>query len=229
MGARMLVLRSLVLRSLALLGLLGATFGCSQGQKIDDWIRTWSDGDGSALVEALPRAFPSSSIEEQRDALNRVARGEPTPSSALAAEALCRIAGLGDPLETASLLFNESDDALTEPQWFLWIAGYSYNWVCNSGLTSCYFEFDERQYADRVRVYEAIGARRAAKAMRDADRAFGAAGPPVTLAGRQAMLTDDLRDQLTAVNPRFWECGDEITTQSYLYALEHPEDFHRPE
>jgi hypothetical protein len=52
------------------------------------------------------------------------------------------LTGLGDPLATAYRLFNETKGALTEPQWFAWIAGYSYNWVCSSGLSACYFGFD---------------------------------------------------------------------------------------
>lgn len=146
-------------------------------------------------------------------------------ASANAAAALCRLAGLGDPLNTANKLYNESDRPVTEPQWFAWIAGYSYNWICNSGLRACYFDFDDRQFADRIRVYEAMGASTAAQVLREADWAFGAAGPAPTGAGRAAAISDELYQRLDALDQRFFACGHEIFTRAFLYALEHPSDF----
>ena len=192
---------------------------------MDDWIRSWDDGDGGALLEALSRTFPEASVAEQRRALESLARGSYSSTSTLAGEALCRLAGLGNPCDTAYRLYNKSDAKLTDPQRFLWIAGYGYNWVCSGGLSVCYFAFDEAHFADRVRVYEVIGAKQAAQVMREADQAFGPNGPAATLAGRQAQITDALDARLDKASRRFWACGEEIYTQAYLYALEHPGDF----
>lgn len=180
---------------------------------------------GAELLAAVRGACPNCADEDLRAALDSVARGRPTKASACAAAALCQLAGLGDPLDTAYKLYNSSDRTLTEPQWFAWIAGYSYNWVCNSGLSACYFDFDERQFSDRVRVYESIGAKTAAQVMREADQAFGAAGPAPTLAGRQAAISDEIYQRLKELSPRFWACDNEIFTCVFLYALEHPADF----
>lgn len=122
-------------------------------------------------------------------------------------------------------LFHAGGRALTEPQWFAWIAGYSYNWVCNAGLAACYYEFDGKHFADRIRVYDAIGVKVAAQVLREADRLFGAGGPAPTLAGRQAAISDEIYERLKALSPRFWACDHEIFTCVFLYALEHPADF----
>jgi hypothetical protein len=61
--------------------------------------------------------------------------------------------------------------------------------------------------------------------MREADKAFGTAGPPPTLAGRQAASSDDVIQRLKDLSPKFWACGDEIFTRVFLYAREHPADF----
>jgi hypothetical protein len=181
--------------------------------------------NGAELLAVVRGACPDCPDEDLRAAFDSVARGRPTQASACAAAALCQLAGLGDPLDTASKLFNSSDRTLTEPQWFAWIAGYSYNWVCNAGLSACYFSFDDRQFSDRIRVYEVIGAKTAAQVMREADQAFGASGPASTLAGRQAAISDELYQRLKELSPRFWACDNEIFTCIFLYALEHPADF----
>jgi hypothetical protein len=181
--------------------------------------------DGAELLTAVRHACPEASNDDLRAACDTVARGRPTMASANAAAALCQLAGLGDPLNTANKLFNESDRQLTEPQWFAWIAGYSYNWICNSGLRACYFDFDDRQFADRIRVYEAMGASTAAQVLREADRAFGDAGPAPTGSGRAAAISDELYQRLDALGQRFFACGHEIFTRAFLYALEHPSDF----
>lgn len=191
------------------------------------FIERWDKGyiDGAELLAAVRVACPDCTDSDLRAALGSVARGRPTPASSCAAAALCQLAGLGDPLDTAYKLFNAADRTLTEAQWFAWIAGYSYNWVCNAGLSACYFDFGDKQFADRLRVYEAMGARTAAQVLREADQAFGAAGPAPTLARRQAEISDDLYKRLEELSPRFWACGDEIFTCAFLYALEHPADF----
>ena len=191
------------------------------------FIESWDKGhiSGTELLAAVRAAFPDCAHSDVLAALDSVARGRPTGASACAAAALCQLAGLGDPLDTAYELFNASERTLTEPQWFAWIAGYSYNWVCNSGLSACYFGFCDRQFADRVRVYEAIGAKTAAQVIREADQAFGAAGPAPTLAGRQAAISDVLDQRLEELGPRFWACDHEIFTCVYLFALDHPADF----
>ena len=114
---------------------------------------------------------------------------------------------------------------LTEPQWFAWIAGYSYNWICNSGLPACYFEFGDQQYADRIRVYDTIGAKAAAAVLRDADQAFGEAGPPPIAVERGAAWSAELHRRLEALGPRFSACKYEIFTCIFLYSLDHPGDF----
>lgn len=192
-------------------------------------IERWDKGyiDGAELLAAVRGACPDCPDHDLRAAFESVARGPLTAASACAAAALCQMAGLGDPLQVAYKRFNEGGRTLTEPQWFAWIAGYSYNWISNAGLGACYFEFDDKQFADRTRVYEAIGARTAAQVMRDADQAFGAAGPAPTLAGRQAANSDALDQRLEELSPRFWACDDEIFTCIYLFALEHPADFRR--
>jgi len=191
------------------------------------FIERWDKGyiNGAELLVAVRGACPKCPDQDLRAALDAVARGPLTDASACAAAALCQLAGLGDPLNTAYQLFNEGDHALTEPQWFAWIAGYSYNWVCNAGLSACYFSFGDKQFADRIRVYETIGSKTAAQVMRDADQAFGAGGPSPTLAGRQAAISDRLDQRLKELSPRFWACDKEIFTRVFLYALEHPEDF----
>ncbi len=195
---------------------------------MDAWVQSWDGGDGAALLVALAEQFPAASDSERRSALERIARGPCSPASTRAAQALCRLAGLGEPHETAYRLYNKSEGAPTEPQWFLWNAGYSYNWICNSGLSACYFEFDDRHFADRIRVYEAIGAHAAAQVLREADLAFGPNGPAASLEGRQAKISAALDATLDGLSRRFWKCGDEINTRSYLYALEHPDDFRLP-
>jgi hypothetical protein len=77
-------------------------------------------------------------------------------------------------------------------------------------------------------VYDAIGAKTAAQVLRDADQAFGDAGPAPTLAGRQAAISDELDQRLKELSPRFWACDDEIFTCIFLYALKHPADFQSP-
>lgn len=157
--------------------------------------------------------------------MEQVARGPKTRASANAAAALCQLAGLGDPLDTAYRLFHTPGRTLTEPQWFCWIAGYSCNWVCNAGLSACYFDFGDRQFADRIRVYDTIGATTAAQVLREADQALGTTGPAPTLAGRQAAISDELEQRLRELSPRFWACDHEIFTCAFLFALEHPADF----
>jgi hypothetical protein len=119
------------------------------------FIERWDKGyiNGAELLAAVRGACPGCPDQDLRAALDAVARGPLTAASACAAAALCQVAGLGDPLDLAYRLFNEGGRTLTEPQWFAWIAGYSYNWVCNAGLSACYFDFDDRQFADRIRVY----------------------------------------------------------------------------
>ena len=197
----------------------------NSGHAIEDCIRSWDAGDAAALLAAMDDTFPSASTEARASALECIAREHYSPTSMRAAETLCQLAGLGNPCDTAYRLYNDAQAELSEPQWFVWIAGYSYNWVCNSGLAACYFEFGEQQFADRVRVYDAIGATQAAQVMRDADQAFGPLGPAASLEGRQAQITDALDAKLDELSRRFWACGDEIYTRAYLYALAHAEDF----
>jgi hypothetical protein len=191
------------------------------------FIERWDKGyiNGAELLAAVRGACPDCPDLDLQAALDSVARGPLTAASACAAAALCQMAGLGDPLDTAYNLFNKGGRTMTEPQWFAWIAGYSYNWVCNAGLGACYFDFDDKQFADRTRVYAAIGAEAAAQVMRDADQAFGPAGPAPTLAGRQAAISDELHQRLKELSPKFWACDNEIFTCIFLYALEHPADF----
>ena len=179
----------------------------------------------SQLLGGVRDHFPDASHSEVRAAVESVARGAFSPASSCAAAALCSLLGYGDPLKTAERIFGSANLQPTEPQWFLWIAGYSFHWICNSGLRCCYFEFDDRHFADRIRVYEAIGAETAAEVLRDADSVFGPNGPADTLEGRQAQISDELYQGLRERSPRFWNCGDEIFTRSFLYALEHPTDF----
>ena len=181
--------------------------------------------DGARLLESIRAEFPAATTDEVASALATVARGEPCAAGPAAAAALCELAGLGDPLATADAIYNKSGEDPTEPQWFLWIAGYSYNWICNAGLSAVYFDFGDRQFADRIRVYEAIGAAEAVAVLRDADAAFGPDGPPATLEERQALLSDSLSARLAELGPRFWGLEHEIFTRAYLYALAHPRDF----
>ena len=218
-----------------LLALLAACEGLKSAPSMDSihqqearaFIERWDKEyiNGAELLAAVRGACPDCPDQDVRAALDAVAHGPFTAASACAAAALCQMAGLGDPLDTAYQLFHAGDRPLTEPQWFAWIAGYSYNWVSNSGLSACYFSFDEKQFADWRRVYEAIGAKVAAQVMRDADQAFGAAGPAPTLTGRQAAMSDGLWKRLEELSPRFWACDNEIFTCIFLYALDHPGDF----
>ena len=114
-------------------------------------IRSWDKGhiDADEMLSMVRSAFPSADSSEHVAALESVARGAITAASPCAAAAICQLVGLGDPLETASSLHRRSGSSLSEPQWLLWIAGYSYNWICSSGLNACYFSFPARQYADR--------------------------------------------------------------------------------
>lgn len=192
---------------------------------MQELLNSWEGYDGSELLEAIAREYPNASDDEKRKALDGVARGPYADKSIAAAEALCRLAGLGNPCDTASDLYNESEGELSEPQWFVYNAGAAYNWTLNSGLTACYFEFEDKEFEDRLRMYDAIGAKNAAAVLREADLAFGPDGPAGDLEGRQAAMTTELRNRLEELNPRFWECGDEIYTRTFLYALEHPEEF----
>lgn len=191
---------------------------------IEQWDKDYISG--AELLQTI-RAAHVSTNDEIRAALDAVARGRASRASACAAAALCELEGLGDPLETASIIRNETDDELTQPQWFLWIAGYTYNWICNAGLAACYTDFDDEHYADRIRVYDAIGAVHAAQILREADRTFGPQGPPASSSARAQALTDTLRQDLRDLSPRFVACDDEIFTRAFLYALEHPRDFRR--
>lgn len=195
-----------------------------------DVVQSWSKDhiDVQELLSSVRESCPDASDDEVRRALESVARGPYSSASSCAAAALCHLHGLDDPLDTAAYIFNESDEEPTEPQWFLWCAGYTYNWICNGGLSSCYYEFTARQYGDRIRVYDAIGATRAAEVMRAADRAFGEAGPPPVVEDRSQHHSDEAAPRLEKLNPEFWKCGDEILTRALLYALEHPEHFKPP-
>ncbi|MFO1054379.1 MAG: DUF4375 domain-containing protein [Planctomycetota bacterium] len=192
-----------------------------------EFIERWNKGyiNGAELLTAVRKGCPNCRDQDLQAAFDSVARGRPTPASACAAAALCHMTGLGDPLDTVYKHFHESGRTLTEPQWYAWIAGYSYNWICNAGLDACYFAFGDRQFADRIRVYEAIGAETAAQVMREADQAFGPTGPAPTMAERQAAISDAIERRLKDLSPRFWACDDEIFTCVFLYALEHREDF----
>jgi hypothetical protein len=189
---------------------------------IERWDKDYING--AELLAAVRGACPKCSDQDLRAALDAVAHGPFTAASACAAAALCQMAGLGDPLDTAYKLFQEGRP-LTEPQWFAWIAGYSYNWIYNSGLPACYFEFDDQHYADRIRVYDTIGAKAAAAVLRDADQAFGEAGPPPIAVERGAAWSAELDQRLEALTPRFCACKYEIFTCIFLYALDHPGDF----
>lgn len=195
--------------------------------ELQAFLRGWDKDpiDGAALLCAASAAFPGVSHEELSAAVHAVARGAYSRASACAAAALCRFYGLGDPLESAFELRNTTGAVLAEPQWFLAIAGYSYQWICNSGLVACYLDFGDRQFADRIRVYEAIRAHSAVEVLREADLLFGSSGPPQMRAERQASLNDTVWNGLKALSPRFWACGDEIFTCAYLYALDHPQAF----
>ena len=196
-------------------------------RRIQDLIRSWDKDyiNAPEMLAMVRAAFPDAGNPELKTAFESVARGEISPASPCAAGALCHLVGLGDPLDTVFNLFNSSDSDLSEPQWFLWIAGYTYNWVCNSGLSSCYFEFPVRQYGDRIRVYEVIGAKGAAAMMKEADLAFGDDGPPPVVEDRSSWFSDDAYARLGELDSQFRVCGDEIFTRAYLYAMEHPSHF----
>ena len=196
-------------------------------KQIQAVIRSWDKDfiNVPEMLDMVRSAFPDTGNPEIESAFESVARGPISPASPCAAGSLCNLVGLGDPLDTAFNLFNSSDSGLSEPQWFLWIAGYTYNWVCNSGLSSCYFEFPVRQYGDRIRVYEAIGAHGAAAVMREADLAFGDDGPPPVVEDRSSWFSDDAYARIGELSSQFRECGDEIFTRAYLYAMEHPSHF----
>ena len=215
-------------RGLTLLVLAVIASACARKHDMDTWIRAWNGGSGAALAAALAREFPAATDADRSSALERVATGPFSASSTRAAQALCHLAGLGEPCDTAYERSNKSGSEPTKPQWFVWIAGYSYSWICNSGLSACYFEFDDQHFADRIRAYEAIGAEQAASVLREADLAFGPDGPATTLEGRQAKIGETLDARLDELSRRFWQCGDEIGTRSYLYALAHPDDFRLP-
>jgi hypothetical protein len=238
MASRRMASRRVLTALIALFALHAACKGLQSSPSMNSihqrearaFLERWDKGyiNGAELLAAVRGACPGCPDQDLRAALDAVARGPLTAASACAAAALCQVAGLGDPLDLAYKLFNEGGRTLTEPQWFAWIAGYSYNWVCNAGLSACYFDFDDRQFADRIRVYDAIGAKTAAQVLRDADQAFGDAGPAPTLAGRQAAISDELDQRLKELSPRFWACDDEIFTCIFLYALKHPADFQSP-
>jgi hypothetical protein len=217
-----------------LLALLSACDGLRISPSMDSthqrearaFIERWDKDyiEGAELLAAVRGACPKCSDQDLQAALDAVAHGSFTAASGCAAAALCQMAGLGDPLDTAYKLFQERRP-LTEPQWFAWIAGYSYNWIYNSGLPACYFEFDDQHYADRIRVYDTIGAKAAAAVLRDADQAFGGAGPPPIAVERGAAWSAELDQRLEALTPRFCACKYEIFTCIFLYALDHPGDF----
>ena len=218
-----------------LLALLSACEGLKSSPNMDSthqrearaFIERWDKDyiDGAELLAAVRGACPKCPDQDLRVALDAVAHGPYTTASGCAAAALCQMAGLGNPPDTAYKLAREGRP-LTEPQWFALIAGYSYNWITHTGLRACYFDFDDQQYADRIRVYDTIGAKAAAAVLRDADQAFGEAGPPPTVAERVDAGSDELLRRFDEeLYPRFKACGKEIFTCIFLYALDHPGDF----
>ncbi|MFO0475955.1 MAG: hypothetical protein ACK52K_12480 [Alphaproteobacteria bacterium] len=218
-----------------LLALLSACDGLKSSPNMDSthqrearaFIERWDKVyiNGAELLAAVRGACPKCSDQDLRAVLDAVAHGSFSAASACAAAALCQMAGLGDPLDTAFKLFQGGGRPMTEPHWFAWIAGYSYNWICNSGLPACYFEFGDQQYADRIRVYDTIGAKAAAAVLRDADQAFGEAGPPPIAVERGAAWSAELHRRLEALGPRFSACKYEIFTCIFLYSQDHPGDF----
>ena len=196
-------------------------------QIIESWEKSYIEVD--AMLQSVRSVFPQATADEIGAAAEEVARGAYSPASACAAATLCHLHGLGDPLDRAAELYNstESERELPEPVWFLWAAGSTYNLISNSGLSACYYEFEERQYADRIRAYEAIGAKTAAAVMAEADQAFGAGGPPPAVEDRSAYYSEEAAPILEELAPRFWACDDEIFTRSFLYALDHAELFRK--
>ena len=195
-------------------------------EKLQDVVRSWGKDlvDAEALLASMLEACPDATPGEIDAALEAVARGEFSAASVCAAAALCVRAGIGDPVERASELYN-SDANLTDPQWVVWVASSSFGWILNSGLSACYYEFEEAQYRDRIRAFEVIGAEQAAAVMREADAAFGEAGPPPVEEDRSQYRSDEAAGRLQELGPKFWACDDEVSTRRYLYALENREDF----
>lgn len=192
-------------------------------------IRAWDNDviDADALLKSLRAAQPDASEGEIGGALESVARGDFSAASSCAAAALCQHRGLGDPVERASELYND-DAELTDSQWVIWVASNSFGWILNSGLSACYYEFEARQYEDRIRGFEQIGATAAAEVMRRADAAFGDGGPPPVAEDRSQYHSDEAGDRFEELAPEFWALSDEVSTRAYLYALEHPDDFTPP-
>ncbi len=184
--------------------------------------------DASEMLSSIRNVYPNASDDEIREAVETVARGPFSPASSCAATTLSHLHGLDDPFDTASYWYNASEEEPTDPQWLVFCASYTYGWIINSGLSACYYEFDAQQYGDRIRVFEVIGATKAAEVMREADRAFGKAGPPPVVEDRSSFYSDDAVPLLEALNQKFWDCGDEIATRSHLYALENVTHFTPP-
>ncbi len=193
--------------------------------RVRDHLRERSDDPGYplAFLRSVLRAWNDEQIVE---AVECIARGAACPESVVAAAALCELRGLEhDPLDVAMELWEKPGHRLTEPQWFVWIAGYSYNWICNGGLSACYASFEAEQFEDWLRVYRTIGAEKTASVMQRADAAFGDDGPPSDHAARVAAMDDSVDAALQDLGPEFFACGDEIFTRAFLYALEHRSHF----
>ena len=160
--------------------------------------------------------FPQACSEELGLALETLAGGIPSAVSSRAAAALCQLRGIDEPLSSVHRRFHDSDREMTEPQWSLWLASSTEEWIRESGFAACLSELTIVRFEERIEVYEQIGAKSAADVMRRAS-----AIRADVLAKEQPELPEGFR----SLDDEFLECREEILTRSLLYALEHVHHF----
>ena len=162
--------------------------------------------------------FPRARSEELGQALETLAGGIPSALSSRAAAALSQLRRIDEPLSAVHQLFHDSDREMTEPQWALWLASSTEEWIRESGFAACLSELTMVRFEERIEIYEAIGASRASDVMRRA------------LAMREGLLAVErsgLNEDLRALDGEFLECREEIVTRSLLHALDHASHFER--
>jgi Domain of unknown function (DUF4375)/HEAT repeats len=146
----------------------------------------------------------------------------------LAAEALCLLNDLPNPIQTA--FENEKRSGFSQlpvPQRRLVLVVYLDGQVNNGGFEQYFFNASD-DAGEVAAALEDIGLAEAARTFRHAVSAFGKAGPSLDLDARRRQLEKlgtSGDERLEAANERWFALSADIQAPLYLYALKHKREF----
>ena len=151
--------------------------------------------------------------------------------AAAAASACLAAVGLEDWWDRVASLVRADDShtssRLCREQLMAFTASNLLGRICNGGMTNVYTNGSGEEFPYRIACFEAIGAHKTAAIIRQADAAFGPAGPPPDEEDREDYYAEHY-DELEATLEGLWPDDNEVEICIPIYVLENADKFRKP-